>query len=251
MSMSFSESLWCSPPDLVVLGYDEVHVWRATLDLPLSCVRSLEQTLSADERKRAERYRFLKDSTNFVVARGILRTIVGRYTNSDPRMLQFRYNHFGKPSLVGEAGSDALFFNKTHSGQMAIYAITRGREIGIDLEYIDRGVAWKEIAERFFSPNEISMLRAVPTEMQLEAFYSCWTRKEAYLKGRGMGISLALSQFDVPVNSGVSVVLRTGEEGREISCWSLQDIFSGSGYAAALAVEGHSCHLKYWQWTEV
>jgi 4'-phosphopantetheinyl transferase len=248
-SMSASAYLWCSPPDHLVLGCDEVHVWRTTLDLPLSCVQSLEQTLAADERIRSQQFRFPKDRIHYIVARGILRAILGRYLASDPRTLQFHYSQHGKPSLVGESGSGALFFNITHSRRMALYAITRGREIGIDLEYIDSSMAWEEIAERFFSPYEVSMLRVAPTQMQREAFLSCWTRKEAYLKARGTGLSLALSQFDVSVAPKVSAaILSTGEEDRDISCWSLHDLSPDSGYVAALAVEGYSYHLKCWQW---
>jgi 4'-phosphopantetheinyl transferase len=147
--MSAPESLWCSPPDLLVLGCNEVHVWCTTLDLPLSCVQSLEQTLAADERIRSQQFRFPQDRIHFIVARGIRRAILGRYLASDPRTLQFRYSQYGKPSLVGESGSDALFFNITHSRRMALYAITRGKDIGIDLEYIDTCVAWEEIAGGF------------------------------------------------------------------------------------------------------
>ena len=135
---------------------------------------------------------------------------------------------------------------------MALYAITRSRAIGIDLEHIRTDVACEPIAERFFSPYEVSMLRTVPTHMRPEAFFSCWTRKEAYLKARGMGLSLALSQFDVTVAPGESAaLLSTREEDQDISRWSLRDLSPGFGYVAALAVEGHLSLLQCWQWPEV
>jgi 4'-phosphopantetheinyl transferase len=247
--MSSSESLWCAPPEFLVLGYDEVHVWRAMLDPPVSYVQMLEQTLAADERTRAEQFHFPKDRTHFIVARGLLRAILGRYLDRNPRTLRFCYNQFGKPTLARQSGSDGVFFNVTHSHGMALYALTHSRDIGIDLEYIDPEVAWEPIAERFFSPYEVSMLRALSTEMQHEAFFRCWTRKEAYLKARGIGLSLALNQFDVSVTpEAPAAILRTREEGQDISCWSLHDLFLGSGYVAALAVEGHHSRLTCWQW---
>src|SRR5439155_12968157 len=152
--MHASETLWQSPPEHPILESNEVHVWSASLDLPVSRIQALEQTLAADERMRAKQFDFSKDRTHFIVARGVLRAILVHYLASDPRTLQFRYSLHGKPSLVGESGSDALFFNITHSLWIALYAITRGRDIGIDLEYIDTSVAWEEFAERFFSPYE-------------------------------------------------------------------------------------------------
>jgi 4'-phosphopantetheinyl transferase len=251
--MSASLPLWSSPPEILELGCNEVHVWRAALDLPISHVRSLEQTLAADERRRAERLHFEKDRMHFIVARGLLRAILGRYLATDPRTLRFCYSQYGKPALAQEAGSDAsLCFNVTHSHGMALYAITRSRAIGIDLEHIRTDIVCEPIAERFFSPYEVSMLRTVPTHMRPEAFFSCWTRKEAYLKARGMGLSLALSQFDVTVAPGESAaLLRTREEDQDISRWWLRDLSPGFGYVAALAVEGHLSLLQCWQWSEV
>lgn len=151
------------PQDRLILGRDEVHVWRAALGRPAECVRFLEQGLNADERKRAERFRFSKDRTHFIVARGLLlRAILGRYLATDPRTLQFCYGPYGKPGLAREDGTDALFFNVAHSRGLALFAVTRDREVGVDLEYVDAHVAYEEIAARFFSPYEVGMLRAAP-----------------------------------------------------------------------------------------
>jgi 4'-phosphopantetheinyl transferase len=189
---------------------------------------------------------------HFIVAHGLLRAILGRYLSRESHTLQFCYSQYGKPSLDREFGSDALSFNMTHSHGMALYAITRCRDIGIDLEYIDTNVACDQIAERFFSAHEVNMLREVPKQIQHEAFFCCWTRKEAYLKARGAGLSLALSQFDVSVIPGGPVaLLSTREEDQDIARWSLHDLSPDYGHVAALAVEGHSCRLKCWQWPEV
>jgi 4'-phosphopantetheinyl transferase len=250
--MSAAESLWCFPREFLVLGHNEVHVWRATLDLPVSCVHSLGQTLAADERTRAKQFHFPIDRRRFIVTRGILRAILGSYLAQDPRTLQFCYSEYGKPLLASKPGSDTLSFNVTHSDGMALYAIIRNRNVGVDLEYVSMDVAWEQIAERFFSPGEVSALRTAPRQMQQEAFFCCWTRKEAYLKARGLGLSLPLNQFDVSVTPGApAAILSTREGDQDISCWSLFDVFPGSGYVAALAVEGSSFRLKCWQWPEV
>jgi 4'-phosphopantetheinyl transferase len=250
--MSAPESPWCFPREFLVLGYNEVHVWRATLDLPVPCVQSLGQTLAADERTRAKQFHFPKDRMHFIVARGILRAILGCYLAQDPRTLQFCYSEYGKPLLDWKPGRDALSFNVTHSGGIALFAITRNRDVGVDLEYARMDVAWEQIAERFFSPGEVDVLRTAPLGMQQEAFFCCWTRKEAYLKARGIGLSLALNGFDVSVTPGAPAeLLSTREENQDIARWSLFDLFPGPGYIAALAVEGHPSHIKCLQWSDV
>lgn len=250
--MSASLPLWDSPPEILELGHNEAHVWRTTLDLPISRVRSLEQTLTADEITRAEQFHFQKDRMHFIVARGLLRTILSRYLATNPRTLRFCYSQYGKPTLARESGSDAsLCFNVTHSLGVVLYAITRSRAIGIDLERIRLDVACESIAEHFFSPYEARILRTVPTDLRSEAFFRCWTRKEAYLKARGIGLSIALGQFDVSVLPGeLAALLGTREKDQNISQWSLNDLYAGEGYVAALAVEGHP-HLQYWEWSEL
>jgi 4'-phosphopantetheinyl transferase len=264
---------WATSPEILLLSEGEVHVWRAWLDLPQSGIQALEQTLSDDERVRAQRFRFVKDRTHFIAARGLLRAILGRYLLREPQTLNFSYNAYGKPALAempegvstyapgqprattrvaptvsGETKGESLSFNVTHAQGMALYAITCNRVIGVDLEYIQRQVEWESVAERFFSPYEVSMLRAVPPHTRHIAFFNCWTRKEAYIKARGMGLSLALDQFDVSLIPGVpAAVLDIREEGQDISNWSLYDLYPGNDYIAALAVEGHASSLKCWQ----
>jgi len=250
--MDVPEFQWNSPPAPHILDYDEVHIWRATLDLTISRVQALEQILAADERTRANKFHFLKDRTHFIVARGVLRAILGRYLPGDPRTLQFCYSQYGKPTLVSESSSDVLFFNVSHSHGIALYAISHTLNIGIDIEYMRMGIECEQIAARFFSPYEVSMLRAVPKHMQHEAFFNCWTRKEAYIKARGLGLSLDLNQFDVSLTPGEpAAILNIREEGQDASCWSLHALSPGSGYKAALAVEGHPSQIKCWQYDKL
>ncbi|MGD0652454.1 MAG: 4'-phosphopantetheinyl transferase superfamily protein, partial [Verrucomicrobiia bacterium] len=193
---------WRSPPETLVLGCDEVHVWRATLDQTPSQIQSFLHNLAADEQARAERFYFEKDREHFIAARGVLRAILGGYLNRPPECLSFCYNSHGKPALAGESDGDAIRFSVSHSYGVALYAVTRGREVGIDIERIRFDLEVAEIAERFFSRREVAMLRTLPTEVQREAFFRCWTRKEAYIKARGEGLSLPLDQFDVSLAPG-------------------------------------------------
>ncbi len=242
---------WCPPPETLTLGSDEVHVWRATLDQTASRVQSLLHTLAPDERARARQFYFQRDREHFVVARGVLRAILSRYLNREPSELHFCYSPYGKPALDRESGGDTLCFNMSHSHGLALYAVTRGREIGIDLERLRPIPEAMQIAERFFSAHENAVLRALPTSQQPEAFFNGWTRKEACLKASGDGLARPLDQIGVSLAPGEPARL-PGVKGdlEEASCSSLQELTPGPGYVAALAVEGQGWQLKCWQWLE-
>jgi 4'-phosphopantetheinyl transferase len=251
--MDAHASQWKFPPEQLVLDNDEVHVWRAALDVSISRVQALAQTLAPDEQERASKFHFQKDRAHYIVARGLLRAILGRYYLSrEPPALQFCYNTYGKPALAGKDAGNPLFFNTSHSHGMALYALARIPNIGVDIEHINRSIECEQIAGRFFSPFEVNMLRAVPQQMQQEAFFNCWTRKEAYIKARGMGLSLDLNLFDVSLApEEPAAILNIREEDQDISRWSLYALSPGSGFKAALAVEGHPDLIKCWQWPEL
>lgn len=234
-----------------MLGPDEVHVWRATLDQTPSQIQNFRRNLAADEQSRAERFYFERDRGHFIVARGVLRAILGGYLKRAPESFSFCYSSHGKPALAEGSGGDAIRFNVSHSHGIALYAATRGREVGVDLEHMRSNLAVAEIAERFFSRQEAAMLRTLPPEAQREAFFRCWTLKEACLKARGEGLSLSLDQIDVsPARGEPGAVPGTQPDSSEASRWSLQELAPAPGYVAALAVEGHGWHLACWQWSD-
>ena len=203
----------------------------------------------ADEIIRADRFYFAKDRDYFIAARGVLRTILGRYLGVDPGQVHFRYNSYGKPSLDHPPGEDALNFNLSHSAGLALYAFTCARRVGIDLEYMRADVDYEQLARRNFSLYEKAVFQALPPEQKRQAFFNCWTRKEAYVKARGEGLSIALEQFDVSLKPGEPArLLGSREDPGETAQWSLQELAPGSGYAAALAVEEGECRLSLWQW---
>jgi 4'-phosphopantetheinyl transferase len=218
----------------------DVHLWRASLDTAaVAHVALLESTLSSDERERAERYRFARDRVRYVVARGTLRAILGRYLGLAPAHLRFVYGPQGKPALALEHGR-GISFNLSHAGDVALYAVTHGRRVGVDIEQVAPDVAGSTVPEHTFSPREVATLRALPLHEQTGAFFRCWTRKEAYVKALGAGFSLDLTSFDVSLAPGdIPALLATRPDPTEAAHWSLYDVDVGSGYTAALAVEGH------------
>jgi 4'-phosphopantetheinyl transferase len=230
-----------------MLAGDDVHVWRASLDQTPSRIESFLQNLAADERARAGRFHFERDRDHFIVARGVLREILGCYLNREPQRLSFCYNPYGKPALAGETDTGAIRFNVSHSHGLALFAVARGPEVGIDVERVRRNLAVADIAERFFSRREAAMLRHIPAEEQHQAFFRLWTRKEAYLKARGEGLSLLSDQLDVSPAPGEAEAV--GSAGRDLSRWSLQDLVPAPGYAAALAVAGRGWRVSCLQWS--
>ncbi len=242
---------WPLPPAIIKLASDEVHVWRACLDVPPATIDCFLQTLSTDERTRADRFCFQSDREHFIAAHGILRAILERYVSRAPECLSFCYGSHGKPSLTGESGGNTIRFNLSHSHSVALYAIARSREVGVDLEFIRRDLDFEQIAERFFSRRERTTLRALPMEMHQFAFFLCWTRKEAYIKARGEGLSLPLAAFDVSLTPGEpAALLSTRPDSDEARRWSLRELNLAPGFVAAVAVEGNRGTLCRWQWPQ-
>jgi 4'-phosphopantetheinyl transferase len=196
----------------------EVHLWTQPLDLTAHEVQRFCELLSDDERMRAARFHFERHRDRFIVARGRLREILGGYLNTDPKRIVFRYGEKEKPETTG------LKFNLSHSGGLAVYATTRDREIGVDVEEIRTEIAHERIPARFFCSNEVTSIRTTPAEEQALAFFRCWTRKEAYIKALGVGLSIPLNSFDVS----------SGSIGR----WSIRSIDLPSPYVGAVCTEG-------------
>jgi 4'-phosphopantetheinyl transferase len=246
------EQLWLEGPERPLAREGEAHVWRAGLEPGGPALRRLWEMLSADERRRADRFHFRRDREHFVAARGGLREILGRYTGAAPGSLRFSYDGFGKPSLSGpapgvEAGGAPPRFNVSHSGGVALYAVTAGREVGVDIERVREDFAGLDIARNFFSPDEVAALSALPAGERAAAFFDCWTRKEAYIKARGQGLSHPLHLFTVSLTPGrPAALLRTDDDPAEAARWSLVELFPGEGYRAALAVEGEVSSLRCW-----
>lgn len=205
----------------------EVEVRYFSLDVAASRLRELAGFLSLEERERAARFRFDRDRNRFIACRGSLRELLATKLRADPVSVRFLYGRFGKPMLE----HSHIRFNVSHTHGMAMIAITQGREVGCDIERIDPSFAGEQIPERFFSPYEIRALRALPETDQCDAFFRCWTRKEAYIKACGMGVSLALDSFDVTLGPDQPAALLRGADG-----WTLHAMDAPEGYAAAVVL---------------
>jgi 4'-phosphopantetheinyl transferase len=242
--------MWNLPPTDLKLRSNAVHVWRASLEQPAMQVQQLAQTLSEDEHLRAARFYFERDRKHFIVGRGLLRTILGRYTNLEPNQLQFSYSPRGKPALASTGASSTLQFNLSHSKGLALYAITRDHQIGIDLEHIRPISNVEQLTQRFFSAREDAVIRSLPPNQQQVAFFQSWTCKEAYLKATGEGLA-QLQQVEVSLTPEKPYrLLNITTDPQAAARWSLETLTPAPDYVAALAVEGHNWNLSCWQWSE-
>jgi len=231
------------------LTSDAFHVWRILLSQSEDVVRTLEGYLSMDELRRADRYRRELDRCRYVVAHGVLRELLADYTAQTPRDVSFGYTAAGKPFLMDDQGEQRLRFTLSHSGEWAVVALALSTEVGIDIEQIDLDVSVEAVAERFFSRNESEVLREVPPEQRTAAFFAAWTRKEAYVKARGEGISDRLRKFSISINPEQIPVLLTDSTDPCASLrWRLYDLDIAHGYAAALAAEGATRQIHIMSW---
>jgi len=236
---------WQPPTDSIIFRFDDVHVWRVNLDCNISDVHNMRHILSLDEQNRADRYYFKEDGEHFILTRGMLRVILSYYLDKEPSELCFSYSSYGKPNLVDWFDKVPLRFNVSHSCGLVLCAVAQNREVGIDLERILFDIDYEQIAKQFFSPGEYAELMEIPNvEQRIKAFYDCWTRKEAYIKAKGEGLSLPLDQFDVSLTPGEPArLLRHNRFPQEVIRWSLKEIQPANGYAASLAVEGQNWNL--------
>lgn len=226
------------------LEANEVHLWRLDLQARARGAEKWKSILSADEKGRAARYLRDIDRQYFIAARATLRQILGCYLNTDPAALTFAYSEKEKPFLGGAEAACGIDFNISHSGSIALLAFSQQREIGVDVEQIRRDFDTATIAARFFSAAEQKQLAALPEEQRSEAFFLCWTRKEAYIKATGKGLSLPLHEFDVSLSpKEQNALLACRPDPRERTKWVMRDIAVPEGYAAAICVSGSGWNL--------
>ena len=236
---------WASAPDRVRLSDGGVHLWRVELNVPEDDLGRLHASLSQEEVTRAERFVRPIHGRRFVVAHGVLRLVLAKYLVVDPKSIEFQKNEHGKPDLVHKS---AITFNLSHSGDLALIGVTEGRAIGVDLERFRERLEMEKISRRYFSPGEVATLFRFPERARERAFYTCWTRKEAYIKARGEGLSLGLDRFDVAFASDEAPGLLRSDKGEEeLKRWSFLDLKVRPRYAAACVVEGRIRELRCWE----
>lgn len=238
---------WSPALPIAELASDEVHIWGVNLEVTEPWFHLLQGTLSVEEKERAGRYYFERDRRAFTVGRGLLRTFLGFYLGKDPTQIEFDYNRYGKPFL---AAGDGIQFNVSHSGTIALLAFVRNRGIGVDVERMRFETDYFKIAERVFSSEELAELVSLPEEHRQQAFFNGWSRKEAYIKAHGQGVSLPLDQIVVSISPDEPARLLNIKGTFDTPArWQLRELKLGPDYAAAVIVEGRGWQLVCRPWS--
>ncbi len=233
------------PQDMTLIK-DNIDVWCVSIDVDESVLYSLMRTLSEEEREKARRMKIEKPRKYYMASRGLLRQILAAYVKQAPELLEFEYGPNGKPTLSEKFDNSGIKFNVSHSHGLALCCVTREREIGADIEKMRDDVEITDISKRFFSSREHEELIKLPVDDQKRGFYNCWTRKEAYLKATGQGLTFPLSQFDMSLTPGEpAVMIAHQSDPGQVSMWSIVDLDVGPDYAAAIAVEGKEFTISY------
>lgn len=233
------------------LSSGTVDIWHIGIEPPPDKIAEARTLLSPDELGRAARFHFDIHRNRYIAGRAALRTILAQYLGVSAKALAFIYGEKGKPALASHVNARTLEFNLSHSHDRALLGITVGSTLGVDIERINLEFGTDEIATHFFSAFEVDTLLAVPKPERGATFFSCWTRKEAYIKAVGDGLSLPLDSFDVAFGPGVEAALLRVEAATDAPArWRMYDIPAPEGYAAAIAVEGteHKLRQREWEW---
>lgn len=243
-------SSWAiAPLALPHLTPDDVHIWRIALAQNEAVLQKMCAALSADERQRAAQFKFEKLQKRFIISRGALRDILRRYTGRAAAEMVFEYEAHGKPQLAPTFNQNGIQFNLSHAENLALCGVTRRRAIGIDVEFIRSLDDAERLAQRFFSAHENARFSVLPPAQKTAAFYNCWTRKEAFIKALGEGLTHPLHRFDVAfVDGEPPALLHTRPDPREAARWTLQALAPAENYTGAFVVSGKAVKVKGWQW---
>ncbi len=226
-----------------------MHVWSVALAQPDRLVNELRCALSPDELERASRFHFERHCRSYIVARGALRRILGQYLSAHPQALRFCQGQFGKPSLAAEWSAADIRFNVSHSEDVALVAVARSVEVGVDVERCRPLRDAESLVRSCFSPAEYACFQQLSEPEKQRALYLGWTRKEAFLKATGLGLSFPLDGFDVSISPSTPArLIRVRSDLGEAAQWSLRDLDVGRDYAAALAVKSRRFRLERRCW---
>jgi 4'-phosphopantetheinyl transferase len=232
------------------LDASDVQVWVARLHQPPAQIRAYADTLSADELERAHRFHFERDQNSFIAARGVLRTTLGVYLGVEAALVEFTYGPHGKPALAASSTDTDLTFNLSHSEDLALVALTRGRPIGVDIERMKPFAEVADVPPSIFSPRELTEFRTLSPDDQQASFFNAWTRKEAFVKATGSGFSMSVKEVEVTFAPGqeARLVRLNGSEDAAAQ-WTLRDLPAPDGFKATVAVSGRVGRVLLEEWT--
>jgi 4'-phosphopantetheinyl transferase len=231
------------------LGRDEIHVWLTRAQWPSTSIRAVAEILSPEEQRKAQQFKFSQDGERHMIGRGLVRCLLGQLLYIRPSVLRFCYNAFGKPSICAAQNRRDLQFNISHSGDLIMVALAVGCQIGVDVERVREDLEIEGIAKYFLSTREQANLAALSSDQRRLGFFRCWTRKEAFIKARGEGLSLPGHLFDVTLNPAEPAeLLATRPDSSEVSRWVIRDVDAGVHYMAAIAKEGRGGPLHTMEW---
>jgi 4'-phosphopantetheinyl transferase len=230
---------------------NEVHIWTIPLDRDDQAVGRYYQALSTEERKRAARFHFERHRRRYTVSHGAVREILAGYLVTAPAEIQFDQTDHGKPALSGPFKTSGLYFNLTHSHELAVVGLVRDHEIGVDVEYVQKMGDIDGIASRFFSSAERAAYLDLAEDQRALGFFNCWTRKEAFIKAIGEGLSHPLDQFDVNLAPGVPAsLLRIGDDDEEAPRWTLEPFKPEPDYIGAVALRAREVQVRFFRFGE-
>ena len=243
--------VWNNPVDQPQLDEAQVHLWRASLDLPLILIEQLASILTEDEIAKADKFHFPHHRRKFIAARGILRQLLGQYLQISPKNIKFQYGDRGKPYLTRATSGNSLEFNISHSQDYALYGFTHSHAIGVDIEHLRTMEDAAKIAQRFFSPQEFELVNCLSGEQQQRVFFKLWTAKEAYLKAVGIGLAGSLASIDISFDQAEIPCLKSIQgNAAETAPWSMYPCMPALGYVGAIAIKSKIApqQIKYWNW---
>jgi len=228
---------WPVSSHIIPPAAGEARIWASELEPGAAAVDRLVPLLSPDEQERAARFHFRRDAMRWIVARATLREILGGCLGADPRAVVFSYGPKGKPALAARAGELDLQFSLAHSAHLAVYAVTVGCPVGVDVERLRPVPDMNRIAERTFSRQECTALGGLPAALRPAGFFNCWTRKEAYIKAVGLGLSYPLDRFSVSLTPGEPARLEAVEaDPAHAEGWMMAALAPRSGFVGAVVV---------------
>ena len=233
------------------LANGQVHVWRASLDLPTEEIERLVTLLSTDEIARANKFHFLEHERRFIAARGILRQLLGNYLKISPNTIEFEYSDCGKPRLAASMNNSFLQFNVSHSLEYALYGFTNHHLIGVDIEFLREIRDTAELAKRFFTHREFQLIANLAKEERQKVFFQLWTIKEAYLKAIGTGLSNSLSDIEITFDCAKRLKLLAIRRNIDaVSNWSMYHFAPAANYVAAIIVNTQipKQQIDFWDW---